>query len=128
MRGALTSTVPFMALLLLGFGVAWASPRLNALTPQVSGDAFSPAPGPPISVDASKLTETAAAFRPAPIPNPDMDAPHAAPDASPSLSPAFFSQKQLSDGDGFSNASSVDAGQEKRRQPAAGLNLSVPVK
>ncbi len=67
-------------------------------------------------------------MEPAPMPNPDIDPPHTAGTPEPSLQPAFLSAKQEFQGDGFSHASNRDYGIDQRTQPAAGLNLSVPVK
>ena len=70
----------------------------------------------------------AAAFQPAPMPDPDIDPPHGASAGGPSLAPAFFEHKAEFSGDGYASASDPDHGLDKRRTPAAGLNLSVPVK
>jgi hypothetical protein len=67
-------------------------------------------------------------MQPAPVPNPDIDPPHGAGPGGPSLEPAFLSPKLEFQGDGFSHASNRDYGIDQRTQPAAGLNLSVPVK
>jgi hypothetical protein len=67
-------------------------------------------------------------MQPAPVPNPDIDPPHGSGPAGPSLEPAFLSPKLEFQGDGFSHASNRDYGIDQRTQPAAGLNLSVPVK
>jgi len=65
-------------------------------------------------------------FEPAPLPNEDIDAPSSgAP--KPRLGPALLSRKAEFLGHGFSNASSLDYGAAERRQPAAGVNLLVPV-
>ena len=67
-------------------------------------------------------------LQPAPLPNPDIDPPNSAGPAETSLSPALLSSKELFQGDGFSHASNRDHGIDQRTQPAAGLNLSMPVK
>ena len=67
-------------------------------------------------------------LQPAPVPNPDIDPPNTAAPAEASLSPALLSSKELFQGDGFAHASNRDHGIDQRTQPAAGLNLSVPVK
>ncbi len=41
--------------------------------------------------------------------------------------PSLLSQKRVFEGDGFSYASSQEGALNHRIQPAAGLNLSVPV-
>ena len=64
-------------------------------------------------------------FEPAPLPNPDVDAPGGA-GPEPRLSPALLSRKAEFLGNGFSNASSLDYGAAEKRQPAAGVNLLVP--
>jgi hypothetical protein len=83
----------------------------------------------PHQVQASpKVTVQSAMFQPAPIPDPDADAPHRAggPD-SPSLMPSLLSEKRVFDGDGYSYSSSQAGALSHRTTPAAGLNLSVPV-
>jgi hypothetical protein len=67
-------------------------------------------------------------FLPAPVPDPDADAPSTYVARGPSLSPALFSHKAEFAGDGYAPASDPDHGLDNRRTPAAGLNWSVPVK
>jgi hypothetical protein len=62
------------------------------------------------------------------VPDPDAGGPNAVSGLNrASLAPAFFSQKAEFAGDGFVGRSSADDTTERRRQPAAGFNLSVPV-
>jgi hypothetical protein len=75
-----------------------------------------------------QLVVTPAGLEPAPVPDPDAGGPLAGGGLrGASLAPAFFSQKAEFAGDGYVGQSSVDETTERRRQPAAGLNLSVPV-
>jgi hypothetical protein len=75
-----------------------------------------------------KVTLQPAMYQPAPIPDPDADAPHSAggPE-SPSLLPSLLSEKRVFDGDGYAYSSSQAGALSHRTTPAAGLNLSVPV-
>jgi len=68
------------------------------------------------------------AFQPAPMPDPDIEAPSGGGSRGASLAPALFSHKEEFAGDGFAPASNADYGLDHRRAPAAGLNWSVPVK
>jgi hypothetical protein len=75
-----------------------------------------------------KVTMQPALYQPAPIPDPDADAPHRAGGAdSPSLMPSLLSEKRVFDGDGYAYSSSQAGALSHRTTPAAGLNLSVPV-
>jgi hypothetical protein len=80
-----------------------------------------------IATVPSKSERVSAVFQPAPIPDPDIGPPSAAA-RGPSLTPALFTHKEEFSGDGYADASDPDHGLDKRRTPAAGLNLSVPVK
>jgi len=88
-----------------------------------------PAPAP-IAADPAHPSQVASlGLEPAPMPNPDIDVPgHAAPSTLASLTPAFISRKLPSASDGFARASSASEANDARDNPAAGLNLSVPVK
>jgi hypothetical protein len=65
---------------------------------------------------------------PAPMPNPDADDPTRPTVASTRISPALISRYKVFEGDGFSRASNADYGLDEKTMPAAGINLSVPVK
>jgi len=80
--------------------------------------------GQPATLKAAGIT----VFQPAPMPDQDIDPPHGASAHGPSLTPALFSHKAEFEGDGYSRGSDLGHEQDKRRQPAAGLNLSVPVR
>ena len=65
----------------------------------------------------------------APMPNPDLDAPRVTRAlAGAQLTPALLSEKGIFAGNGYARGSSQEQSTQDRRQPAAGLNLSVPVK
>jgi len=67
-------------------------------------------------------------FQPAPIPDPDAGPPAASDGPkTPSLMPSMLSEKRIFEGDGYSYSSSQEGAINHRTQPAAGLNLSVPV-
>jgi hypothetical protein len=83
---------------------------------------------PPSAILAPVKAMATTGMEPAPVPNPDIDPPHGAGPSGPSLEPAFLSPKLEFQGDGFARASNRDYGIDQRTQPAAGLNLSVPVK
>ena len=93
---------------------------------QVSGVIALPGPAPSaIAAPVKAMAQTE--LEPAPVPDPDIDPPKDVV-LRPDLSPALLSAKTEFQGDGFSNASNKDYGQDKRANPAAGLNWSVPVK
>lgn len=74
-------------------------------------------------------TAAAGALEAAPVPNADLVAPReTAGPARPEVLPALFSQKAIFAGNGYAGASSQEQTADDRRQPAAGLSLSVPVK
>ncbi len=86
-----------------------------------------PAPAP-TAPSPKMLVATPAGLEPAPVPNPDAGGPaDAGGIRGASLAPAFFSQKAEFAGDGYVGNSSADNTEERRRQPAAGLGLSIPV-
>jgi len=83
--------------------------------------AFKPAPAPDAKMQP-------AMFQPAPIPDPDAGPPAGSDGPkSPSLLPSMLSEKRIFEGDGYSYSSSQEGALNHRTQPAAGLNLSVPV-
>ena len=65
---------------------------------------------------------------PAPLPDPDAQPPHAAGDTEARLNPALLSRKPEFQGNGFANFSNLDYALDDKDKPAAGINLSVPVK
>ncbi|MBE7212215.1 MAG: hypothetical protein INR65_14430 [Gluconacetobacter diazotrophicus] len=71
-------------------------------------------------------------LRPAPLPDPDVDAP--GPDAAQiasqgeaSLHPSFYSNSHHFAGDGFSPGSTLENEQNNRRKPGGGMSLSIPM-
>jgi hypothetical protein len=126
--------------LALGGPIGFAADAMAAPTP-VAASSFSvqiadtglsgtrPSTGLVAAKPATPPRPPAGTLAPAPIPNQDIDAPvaRAAP-REPRLEPAFFSRKAEFEGDGFSAGSNLDYNTEDKDKPAAGLNLSVPVK
>jgi hypothetical protein len=76
---------------------------------------------------AKIVTVQNANFQAAPIPNQDVDAPPDASNPSAQVGPTLLSTKSLFQGDGYYHTSSQQNTLDARRQPAAGLGLSVPV-
>lgn len=76
----------------------------------------------------SAVVASANVLLPAPVPNPDIEAPHSASSPQASLNPAFLSRPVVFQGNGFSAFSTQGHAEDERERPAAGLNLSVPVK
>jgi len=70
----------------------------------------------------------ASELQPAPLPNPDLQAPNLGGAPTPSLNPALLSRKLEFQGNGFANFSNLDYAIDDKTKPAAGLNLRVPVK
>jgi hypothetical protein len=95
-------------------GLAVASVEAIAPHPSVIAIPGKPAPAPDV--------------QPAPMPNPDIDPPHGEARRGADLEPAFLSEKVEFQGNGFSPASNLDYAVDQRTRPAAGINLSVPVK
>jgi hypothetical protein len=89
---------------------------------------LAPAPPLPLLTTTPKPTAISAGLLPAPLPNPDAEPPHGDAARGPSLDPAFFSRPLEFQGNGFARASNSDYGVDQKTKPAAGLNLSVPVK
>jgi hypothetical protein len=86
------------------------------------------APASDLIVAHTTAQAAAAELQPAPLPNPDVQPPNLAGAPSASLNPALLSRKLEFEGNGFANFSSLDYAIDDKTKPAAGLNLSVPVK
>jgi hypothetical protein len=81
-----------------------------------------------VHAPAQKASMQPATYQPAPIPDPDAGPPAASDDPkTPSLLPSMLSEKRIFEGDGYAYSSSQQGALNHRTQPAAGLNLSVPV-
>ena len=79
-------------------------------------------PVPPIPPDAPSLLEAA------PTPN-SIAAPVAAQaPRGAELTPTLMGPKQVYQGDGFLTGSTVQSEQQRRAKPAAGFNLTVPLR
>jgi len=86
------------------------------------------APASDLIVAHTTAQVAAAELQPAPLPNPDAQAPNLGGAPSASLNPALLSRKPEFQGNGFANFSNLDYAIDDKTKPAAGLNLSVPVK
>ena len=79
-------------------------------------------------VMAPKAKMQTAMYQAAPMPDPDAAGPAGSTGPqSPSLMPSLLSEKGEFEGEGYSYSSSQQGALHHRTQPAAGLNLSVPV-
>jgi hypothetical protein len=123
-------TVIHLLATLCGFAQALAAPASATKAMQVQlvdvGALTAPASG--LIVARSPAQVTQAELQPAPLPNLDLQPPNlnGAPDTR--LNPALLSRKPEFLGNGFSNFSSLDYAIDDKLKPAAGVNLSVPVK
>jgi hypothetical protein len=101
---------------------AAAPPAPDGLSLQVAeAGTLKPTPAPDAKMQP-------AMFQPAPMPDPDAGPPAASDGPkTPSLLPSMLSEKRIFEGDGYSYSSSQEGAINHRTQPAAGLNLSVPV-
>ena len=71
-------------------------------------------------------------MRPAPVPNPDIDAPQAradrlAAESSPSVEPTLFNTRAHFVGDGYEPGSSLENARNNRETPAGGMNVLIPM-
>jgi hypothetical protein len=117
-------------LVVAGCGLAAAGPAPTLQVQVADSGPLSGAPAPvtrAAPVAKKPVLVTATGFEPAPMPNPDANAPLSAGARQANLAPAFFSQKAEFAGNGYAGTSSIDDGEEHRRTPAAGLALSVPM-
>lgn len=67
-------------------------------------------------------------FEPAPMPNPDLYAPIQRANEDPKISPTLFEPMRQFRGDGYSFGSTSQGYEQRHMLPAAGANLSVPLK
>jgi hypothetical protein len=79
------------------------------------------------TVKTQNFARLGGAYQDAPIPDEDVSAPVDATAPSPSVNPALISPKAPFQGDGYYHSSSQLGTLDARRQPAAGIGLSVPV-
>jgi hypothetical protein len=93
-----------------GFNTTVIMPPIVTVRPQVLPKATTP-PG----------------FDPAPLPDQDAFAPVVRPSGDASVSPGLFTRKNQYHGEGLPADSSVQAEQDRRAIPGAGLNLSMPL-
>ena len=110
-----------LAAAILAIPLLAAAPQ-RGLSLQVPGDA-SPLPGS----NAPATPPPPPKYRPAPLPNRDLEAPNgprAKTDAS--VAPSLITRGDTYRGEGFSKGSSPQNEQERRVKPGAGFNLTVP--
>ena len=86
------------------------------------------------SVPAASLVMQAHAeiLRPAPLPDPDLEAPEPSAQAlaaqdQASVQPSFYSAAKHFSGDGFAAGSTLDGDHANRSRPGGGMSLSIPV-
>ena len=109
-------------------GTALARSGGSALPVQFADVTLASRPAPTLIAVPVTIPTEADALAPAPLPNVDIDEPATSGPASARISPALLSRNDVFEGNGFSNASNNDHGIDERTQPAAGLNLFVPVR
>jgi hypothetical protein len=88
--------------------------------PDVGPLAARPAP-------AQRLSFQNTIYRAAPVPDPDAAPPNNFTPPQTEVGPKFMSPRSLFQGDGYAYASSEQGTLDRRKTPAAGLGLSVPV-
>lgn len=93
-----------------GFSTNLVLPPIIAVRPQALGNANTP-PG----------------FQPAPLPNRDASAPRSRASKDASVSPGLFMRRNQYRGEGLSAADSAQSEENRRVQPGASLNLSMPL-
>jgi hypothetical protein len=109
-------------------GTAFAGPPANGALPVQLADVTLSRAAPVRIAAPVMTTEQVNGLAPAPLPNVDMDEPATSGPQTTRISPALLSRNDVFEGNGFSNASNNDHGIDERTQPAAGLNLFVPVR
>ena len=118
----------------IGIVLAAATPMADAPSKKLSLQLSESSPLQPQATLQSQVTAApqakmqTAMYQAAPMPDPDATGPagSASPE-SPSLMPTLLSEKGEFAGEGYSYSSSQQGALHHRTQPAAGLNLSVPV-
>ena len=113
-----------LILALAGFSRAFAAGPGAMAVQLADGAVFS---APATSLVAQEQKAPAPELVPAPVPDPDLQAPSGETASAPSLGPALLSRDSQFAGNGFSQASSLDHGTEEKEKPAAGFKVSVPV-
>jgi hypothetical protein len=81
----------------------------------------------PEPVPAKALTFQNTIYRAAPVPDPDAGPPANTAPPEAQVAPKFMSPRNLFQGDGYAYASSEQGTLDRRKNPAAGLGVSVPV-
>lgn len=66
-------------------------------------------------------------YEPAPLPNPDIAAPHQAESGGTEISPHLFRRHDAYRGDALSNDESVESDENRRMMPSAGFTLRMPL-
>ncbi len=93
---------------------------------QMADGAVFAAPAHTIIAEQQKANAAAADLAPAPVPDPDLQPPTGDAEPAAHLMPSLISRPSLV-GNGVAQAATRDHGLEEKEQPAAGLQLSVPV-
>ena len=106
-------------LVLMGLLAMGASPTSSFVT-ATPMPSFAPTPhAPPITAPPGYTT--------APTPNEDSLAPQAKASKDASVGPGFFTRRDQYRGEGLSPSSSVQAEQDRKAKPGAGINLRMPL-
>jgi hypothetical protein len=109
-------------------GTAMAGSGGGGLSVQLSDASLANRPASALIAAPAPSAGHADGLAPAPLPNVDIDEPKTWSPPTAHISPALLSRNDVFEGNGFSNASNNDHGIDERTQPAAGLNLFVPVR
>ncbi len=91
------------------------------------GDVAPLAEPEPEPAPAKALTFQNTIYRAAPVPDPDAGPPANTAPPEAQVAPKFMSPRSLFQGDGYAYASSEQGTLDRRKNPAAGLGVSVPV-
>ena len=109
-------------------GTALARSGGSSLPVQLADATLASRPAPLLIAAPATMSQQTEGLVSAPLPNVDIDEPATSGPATARISPALLSRNDVFEGNGFSNASNNDHGIDERTQPAAGLNLFVPVR
>ncbi len=119
------SAVPVVVLPLLVLLLAAAGPVQRGLSLQVPSNPDLPVPPTPPA--AAPQQGSATGFRPAPLPNRDIDGPTGPRASGTSVGPSLFTRGDSYRGEGFGKGSSAQTDQERRARPGAGFSLKMPL-
>ncbi len=91
------------------------------------GPEIAPLPKSAPALPPKRLTFQNTMYAAAPMPDPDAGPPSSSAAPTPQVAPKFMSPRSLFQGDGYAYASSEQGTLDRRKTPAAGLGLSVPM-